>query len=101
MITDRMVLRAAEQFADETFAALRVRVARQPGQTERAWERATAKANREATLARLRVLWRGYQLAISCVRNGARDPGDRRPIATMLAKYEREQANITTTAQRV
>jgi hypothetical protein len=97
-INDRMVLRAAEQFADETAKALRVSVPRLPGQTVRAWERATAKANAPAQLARLRVLYRGFQLAISCVKNGAR--ADKLGSdALLIATYERKLANVAATGK--
>jgi hypothetical protein len=98
VINDRMVLRAAEQFADETAKALRVSMPRLPGQTVRAWERAMAKANAPAQLARLRVLYRGFQLAISCVKNGAR--ADKLGSdALLIATYERKLANIATTGK--
>ncbi len=92
-INDRVVLRAAEQFADDTAKALRVTVPRLPGQTVRAWERATARANVESQLARLRVLYRGFQLAISCVQNGARD-SRLGSDALLIASYERKLANL-------
>ena len=94
-INDRVVLRAAESFADKVHASLRVSVSRRPGQTVRSWERAMAAANREADLARLRVLYRGFQLAISCVKNGARD-GRIGSDASLIASYERKAANVAT-----
>ena len=99
-MNDRTVLRASEIAADDAAMALYIKVARLPNQPVRSWERACARANVPATLARLRVLYRGFQLAISCVKNGARD-GGLGSDAFVIASYERKLANLAAQAQCV